>query len=110
MPNRNDFSQWLEMQFIEWMARDRKRKTVTAFAAWMGINPSLMTRYMNGQMRPTGEKVDKIAAKLGPEIYDVLGLARPDPREARLLDLFRGLDEAQKETALTYLQRQGEHT
>jgi len=34
---------------------------------------------MNGRNIPAGENVDKIAAAFGPEIYDILGLARPDP-------------------------------
>jgi transcriptional regulator with XRE-family HTH domain len=73
------FHYWLEQKFLEWMTRERQRKTVTAFADYIGVTQSMMTRYLNGQMIPTGDNVHKLAARLGPEVYDLLGLARPDP-------------------------------
>ncbi|HNB52073.1 MAG TPA: helix-turn-helix transcriptional regulator [Anaerolineales bacterium] len=73
------FHYWLEQKFIEWMATEKQRKTLTAFANHIGVSQPLMTRYMSGQVLPTEENILKIAARLGPEVYDVLGLARPDP-------------------------------
>lgn len=73
------FSYWLEQQFIAWMAKEKQRKTISAFADHIGVSQSLMTRYLNGQMLPTGDNIHKIAARLGPEVYDLLGLIRPDP-------------------------------
>lgn len=101
------FSQWLEMQYIEWMRRSSQRKTLTAFADWIGVSQSQLSRYMAGKITPNKDNLQIMAEKLGPEIYDVLGLLRPDLREARLLALFRKLDEIQKDALIATLDKNG---
>ena len=73
------FNEWLEKNFVEWMAQAGKVRTQADFAEWLGIHKTQLNMYLTGNRTPTGENVDKLAAKLGPEIYDLLGLARPDP-------------------------------
>lgn len=73
------FPNWLEQKYIEWMATEKRRRTLTAFAEWLDVSQPLISRYMAGQVMPNEENVHKIAARLGPEVYDLLGLARPDP-------------------------------
>lgn len=72
------FSQYLEMKFLEWQQRQGGRKTIAEFAAHLGIAQTTASSYMNGVRKPEGEKLRKIAGKLGFEVYDVLGLPRPD--------------------------------
>ena len=79
MPKNKDFSIWMEEKFIRWIAETGQRHTVTEFAEWLDIARPVVSRYLSGDRIPTGKNVDKIAARLGPEIYDLLGLQRPDP-------------------------------
>ncbi len=79
MNNRPPFAKWLEGKYLEWQFSGGSRRTQTEFAEWLGISQPLVNRYMNGNGVPTAINVDRIAARLGLEVYDLLGLARPDP-------------------------------
>ena len=70
---------WLESKYIEWLSDSGQRRTVSEFAEWLGISRSLLSRYLSGSRTPSRKNAEKIAARLGPEIYDLLGLQRPDP-------------------------------
>lgn len=73
-------AEWLENKFIEWIAKTGQRHTVTDFAQWLDISRTVVSRYLSGDRLPSKENIDKIAYRLGPEIYDLLGLQRPDPQ------------------------------
>lgn len=77
--NVTNFGEWLEKNFIEWERSTGRRRTIKEFAEWLGINRSLLSRYMSNKVIPGEDAIPLIAAKLGPEIYDILGLASPDP-------------------------------
>lgn len=93
-----EFSEWLEKKYLEWQTQAGKRKTLTSFAKWLGVSKSLMSRYLNDKVTPSLDKVQIMASQLGPEIYDVLGLARPDPAVRELQALYTAMPpEEQKE-------------
>ena len=73
-----DAASWLDMKFLDWQTSHGKRKTLTQFADYLGISQSLLSHYMNGTHSPSGENVEKIALRLGDEIYAILGLPTPD--------------------------------
>ena len=80
MPKNKELAAWMEDQFIRWISETGQRHTVTEFAEWLDIARPVVSRYLSGDRVPTGNNVDKIAYRLGPEIYDLLGLQRPDPQ------------------------------
>lgn len=103
---QTEFSTWLESKFIDWLVQEgKRRKTLSAFAASMGVSQSMMTRYMNGTVRPTGDNIRKIAEKLGPEIYDLLGLGRPDEETQVLVRVFGRLNPAYRTRLLAFAQQ-----
>lgn len=75
-----EFSDWFTKKYVEWrgpsVGNDR---TISDFADWIEISQPLASQYMKkGGKVPKSQKViQKIAAKY-PEVYDVLGLERPD--------------------------------
>lgn len=75
----NEFGKWLERKYIAWLAADGQRRTITEFAEWLEIPRPLVSYYMKGTRKPSRKNTDLIAAHLGPEVYDLLGLQRPDP-------------------------------
>lgn len=101
----NSFSKWLELQYINWMAQSGTRKTLTEFSKWLGISQPLINRYMSGQVIPSEENVHKIAAHLGPEVYDLLGLARPDENIQRITHLWDKLSDKQKKYVLEQVEK-----
>lgn len=80
-----DFSHWLFRKYLDWQAELGQRQSVTAFAAYIGVSQPQMAAYLKGDYLPKGENLGKIAAVLGAEIYDVMGMPRPIDRESPMI-------------------------
>lgn len=81
---------------MEWEAEVGHRRTVSEFAEWLNIPRSLCSRYLTGSRSPSRSNMELIAIKLGPEVYDLLGLQRPDEVLQRLQREWDRLTEEQK--------------
>lgn len=101
----NKFPQWLENNFLEWQLSEGGRKTLNDFARYLKVSQPTISAWLNGSRKPTGENIDKIAAKLGPEIYDILGMRRPDPQLDRLIDAYNQASDEQKEEIIRQVLR-----
>jgi transcriptional regulator with XRE-family HTH domain len=88
-----NFSQYLELKFIEWQHQAGGRKTVADFAAYLGVAQTTASSYMNGKRTPEGDTLKKIADKLGYDVYDVLNIPRPDPDLIYIQNSWGQLDE-----------------
>jgi transcriptional regulator with XRE-family HTH domain len=73
------FPQFLEYKFLEWQQREGGRKTVRQFAAYIGVSAASISTWWNENRVPEGDNVRKLADKFGIEVYDALGIPRPDP-------------------------------
>lgn len=73
-----DFRQFLENKYLDWQKETGGRKTVQEFANFLGVHQSTVSTWWNGDRLPQGENIVKLSLKLGLEVYDVLGLERPD--------------------------------
>jgi transcriptional regulator with XRE-family HTH domain len=73
-----NFSQWLEKKYIEWISESGRRRTLAEFSDFLRIPRPLLSRYLNGSRVPKYSNADQIAAHLGPEVYTVLGYRSPD--------------------------------
>lgn len=102
------FASWLEKKYIEWMSQEGKRKTLSAFGEYLDISQSQLTRYMAGQINPSDENILKIATRLGPEVYFVLGLIRPDA-PAALKFIIRNWDKIPEEGQRKILEEVEKH-
>ncbi len=91
-------SEWIRQKYIEWLTDEGVIRSQREFADYIGIEKVALSRYINKNIKnPDIETVDKIANKLGPEIYDVLGLARPDVQLKKLTSIWHTLSEEQIE-------------
>ena len=76
-----NFNDYLTQKYVDWrgdaIGRERSLKD---FADWIGISNQLLTYWMrpNGKIPKHKKTIDKLVIKFGPEIYDMLGLTRPD--------------------------------
>ena len=100
MMGQREFATWLESKFVSWMGETGKRRTLTDFAKYLGVSQSLLSHWLNGRYLPDRQNVSKIAERLGSEVYDLLGLQRPDPDIQWLVKLFGELDAQGKEELL----------
>jgi acyl carrier protein len=76
-----DFSDWITRKYIEWRGDAiGNTRTITEFADWIGVTQSVMSSWMKrgGRVPRHQQTISKLAARFGDEVYDVLGLERPE--------------------------------
>lgn len=75
-----NFPQLLESRFLTWQQEQGGRRTVAQFAEWLGFPQSTLSTWWTKNIVPKDDKViQKLAEKLGMDVYDSLSLPRPDP-------------------------------
>ncbi len=94
---KTEFSKWLECQYLEWQTSSGHRQTVSEFAKWLGFKQSIVSLWMNGDRTPGQASADRLALKLGREVYDLLGLEPADPRRVRISEIWQYLTDNQRD-------------
>ena len=88
---RHPFSTLLERKFLEWQIEMGQRKSQAEFAILLGVSRSALTMWMNGTHLPDRESAGKLANFLGPEIYELLEMPRPNPYLQKINQVFERL-------------------
>ena len=71
----------LNRKFLEWELSQGKRKTLGQFSEYLGVSRISLSDWINGKYVPKSQNIGKLAEKLGPEIYDLVGIPRPKPHQ-----------------------------
>lgn len=87
------FPDWITRKFVEWQAKEGRRKTIEDFASYLGTSRPLVNMWMNGNKKPGRENINILAELFGNEIYDVLNLPRPNPYLQKLNRLWEFIPE-----------------
>ena len=87
-----DFPKFLEFKYLEWQRTQGGRKTVKEFAAYIGVSQSTISSWWNEDRKPEGENLRRLAEKLGIEVYDVLGIPRPDSNLLYIQSIWQELE------------------
>ncbi len=82
---------WLNQKFVDWERSQGRKQSYFAFARYLEVSQSGLGQWMTGSGTPSGDDLLNIANKLGGEIYDVLGLPRPNAEVQRLTVSFANL-------------------
>lgn len=82
---------WLNQKFIEWEKAQGRSQSYYAFARYLEVSQSGLGQWMVGSGAPGGDDLLNIAKKLGLEIYDVMGLPRPNAQVQRVTVSFASL-------------------
>jgi transcriptional regulator with XRE-family HTH domain len=91
MAHRHPFGAFLERKYLEWQIEIGERKSQADFARLMGVSRASLTMWMNGTHQPDLESAKKIASLLGPEVFDMLGIPRPNPYLEKIKQIFDNL-------------------
>jgi transcriptional regulator with XRE-family HTH domain len=59
------------MEYIE--NKGTRRVSDNEFARWLGVSPASFNQWINGNRTPDLENAAKLAKRLGPRVFDVLG-------------------------------------
>lgn len=77
---KTKLSKWLDGAYLDWQKREGGSRSVTEFAEYLEIPLPTVNHWINGTRNNlASENIFKLAVKLGLEVYDVLGLPRPNP-------------------------------
>ncbi len=68
---------WLEQKFLEWEKSEGSHQTYYTFARYLDVGHSTLTLWISGTAVPQGADLDKVAGKLGAEIYEILNAPAP---------------------------------
>lgn len=95
-----EFSEWITNKYVEWRGDAIGRnRSVSEFAEYIGVKQQAMSSWMNGITPKRHETITRLAAQLGPEVYDVLGIDRPpqaDPIYDELHKIFHQMTADQR--------------
>lgn len=75
---------WLNQKFVEWEKAQGRSQSYYAFARYLEVSQSGLSQWMIGNGSPGGDDLLNIAKKLGVEIYDIIGLPRPNTQVQRV--------------------------
>ena len=89
---RKEFEKFMNMAFLKYDAERGRKSSQAEFAGWLELPPETISRYMRGLTTPSGVNLQKLADRLGPGIYDALGVPRRMPSEKRYPELARLLE------------------
>lgn len=90
------FTALLLRQMHAWESAQGKRATLQGFADHLDVSQPLLSIWLKGDTKPSNEKLELLATKLGSEVYEVLGLPRPDPDLTRLNQIWPHIPEAMR--------------
>ncbi len=79
LQNMQTLPEFLTQSYLNWQAEQGEIKTLEEYAEYLDVNRSLLSFWMNGKRVPNNDACEKISAKLGNDIYDILGKPRPNP-------------------------------
>ncbi len=82
---------WLNQKFVEWEKSQGHKQSYYAFARYLEVSQSGLGQWMVGSAVPSGDDLLNIANKLGADVYETLGLPRPNAEVQRLTVSFAGL-------------------
>jgi transcriptional regulator with XRE-family HTH domain len=75
----SDVGVWLNKKFLEWQNMKGMPQKQKEFAAYLGVKPTTYSGWVNDDIPPSGDNLHKLAAKLGYEIYAIIGVEPPSP-------------------------------
>jgi transcriptional regulator with XRE-family HTH domain len=89
---------FLNMEYLKWQQKEGGRRTIQDFADYLDVDRPTLSIWMNGKRVPDDRNLEKLAFRLGLEIYDILGRDRPDPRLIYITRNWSKISEEGKES------------
>lgn len=84
------FSEWLLTQYDKWKETAGADKKLADFANYLDVPPTSLSNWINAGYKPRSDTINRLSKKLGLEVYEVLGLRRPDGEDPRAVLLASG--------------------
>lgn len=82
------FHQWFQEKYYQWVQSQPGEENFRAFCDLLGYPPSQVSHWLEGKTTPQEAQLLSIASVVGIEVYDVLGLQKPDPEILGIFNSF----------------------
>lgn len=69
---------FLEKEFLKFEIRKGRRCSQQEFANWLEVRQPTLSTWMRGLYEPSPDSIRTLADKIGPQIYEALGMQIPD--------------------------------
>lgn len=89
-----NYQEWLEQKYIAWEKTRTNRQSYYSFARFLDVSHTALAQWMSGVSKPLGDDLAKIAGKLGPEIYTLVGVVLPASQSQSLTGSYNLLPAA----------------
>jgi len=103
----NRLQEYLTEEHIGYMQERKRKVTDSKFAKYLGVSTASYNQWVNGNRMPSYDNVIKIAARLGPEIFDIMGYDRiavsNNPDIMLIVDSWRYLDNETREQIIDHI-------
>jgi len=91
------FPEYIEKKYLQWQTELGKRKSIEEFAMYIGVSQSALSLWMSGKRTPSVQTANLLAEIFGNDVYDVLGIPRPNPHLQAITRNFEFLSEEKQE-------------
>ena len=95
-----EFRDILHNWLIDQMKETGRVATITDLAEYLGFSQPVVSNWYNGKFLPNPKNAPILAGKLGPQVYDTLGLARPDKRIREFHAMYDAVPEKHRDELL----------
>ncbi len=93
---KGKIANWLFNEFLEWQKTQGRKMPQYKFANYLGVKPSTYSMWISGKQDPDPYNTDKIANKLGPKVYEIMGMTPPPEFIKKLVAVYDELTPDQR--------------
>lgn len=109
--NKTEFQEFLMAEYDRYRERKRQwRPSLNEFARWLGVSSASLDHWLLGNRIPDLTNAIKLSDKLGPRVFDVLGLPRMivlnDPKLRAVAESWEVLTDDARHEILSILERE----
>jgi transcriptional regulator with XRE-family HTH domain len=96
--------------YLDYVNVHRRKVGDNEFARWLGVSVGSYNQWINGNRLPSYDNVIRLAAKLGPRVFDVMGYDRvmvvADPQLLFLAERWGFLDHDTRDQIIEHVKEE----
>ena len=81
---------YLNAEFLKYINKKGRYTSMSTWSRYLGVSNTSMSQWMNAHRLPVGKNAHALGDKLGPKVYDILGMPRMLPRDEDLNKVVEG--------------------
>ena len=108
----NALQELLTEAYVDYVSQHRRKVGDNEFAKYLGVPPGSYNQWANGSRLPNYQNTIRLAVKLGPRVFDIMGYQRvmvvDDPQIIFLAERWRLLTHETKKQIIDHVREESE--